>query len=143
MLKLIPPLLNGDLLEILRDMGHGDEITITDANYPTASSAKRLVRIDGADSTTVLEAILALMPLDEFVDSPAFVMSPGKGEKPPVLAAYQKVCDAGNGKKVKITALPRFDFYARAVQSYAMVATLERRLYGNIILKKGIIRPNE
>jgi L-fucose mutarotase len=143
MLKRIPPLLSGDLLKILQDMGHGDELTITDANYPAASNAKRLVRIDGADSTAALEAILTLMPLDDFVDAPAFVMSPGPGETPPVIAAYQKVCDTVVGKPVKIAALARFDFYTRAAQSYAHVATNERRLYGNIILKKGIVRPGE
>ena len=143
MLKRIPPVLSGDLLKILRDMGHADEITITDANYPAASNAKRLVRVDGADSTTVLEAILTLMTLDEFVDAPVFVMSPGPGESAPVIAAYQKVCDAAIGKPVKIAPLPRFDFYAHAAQSYAHVATNERRLFGNIILKKGILRPGE
>jgi len=144
MLKHIPPILNGDLLKILRDMGHGDELTISDANYPSASNHKRLVRIDGADTTTVLEAILTLMPLDEFVDSPVLVMSPGPGEAAPVAAAYQAVCDKViGGKPVKITPLPRFDFYPRAAQSYACIATAERRLYGDLIIKKGILRPGE
>jgi len=143
MLKRLPPALNGDLLKILRDMGHGDELTIVDANYPAASSAKRLVRLDGISATDALAAILAVLPLDDFVDAPAFVMSPGPGEAPPVLAAFQKVADAGHGKPVKIAALPRFDFYERARQSYAMVATAERRLYGNIGIKKGILRPDE
>jgi len=143
MLKKLPPVLNGDLLKVLRDMGHADELTIVDANYPAASNARRLVRLDGVDATDTLAAILEILPLDDFVDAPAFVMSPGPDEAPPVLAAFQTVLDAGNGKAVKVAALPRFDFYERARQSYALVATAERRLYGNIIIKKGIIRPNE
>ena len=143
MLKRIPPLLNGDLLKILRDMGHGDELTISDANYPSASTSKRLVRLDGVSGTDALAAILTIFPLDEFVDSPAFLMSPGAGEAPPALAAFQTVLDAGNDKPVKVTAVPRFDFYDRAKLSYACVATAERRLYADIIIKKGILRPGE
>ena len=143
MLKHIPPLLNGDLLKILRDMGHGDELTISDANYPSHSNHARVVHVDGADTTTVLEAILTLMPLDEFVDSPVLVMSPGPGEAAPVQAAYQAVCDKVAGRPIKISPLPRFDFYPRAAKSYACVATLERRLYGDLIIKKGVLKPGE
>ena len=143
MLKHIPPVLNGDLLKILRDMGHGDELTISDANYPSASTSKQLVRLDGISMTDALAAILEVFPLDAFVDSPVFLMSPGDDKPPPLLAAVQKVVDKGNGKKVKITATPRFDFYDRAREAFACVATAERRLYGCIIIKKGILRPNE
>ncbi len=146
MLKGIPPLLNGELLRILRDMGHGDELAIVDANYPATSASAvsgRLVRLDAASATDVLAAVLALFPLDEFVSSPAFVMSPGGGRKAPVLAAFQSVLDAAHGTRVKVTALERFKFYDRARQAYAFVATGERRLYGNVIVKKGIVRPGE
>jgi len=91
----------------------------------------------------VLEAILSLMPLDEFVDSPVWAMSPGPGEAAPMAAAYQEVCDKVAGKGIKITPLPRFDFYPRANKSYACVACLERRLYADLIIKKGIIRPGK
>ena len=142
MLKGLPPVLNGDLLKILRDMGHGDELAIVDANYPAAAHAKRLVRVD-VSATEILAAILTVMPLDDFVDAPAMVMSPGKKEAPPVLGAFRKVVDAAGGKKFKIAALPRFEFYDRANDAFAMVASYERRLYGNIIVKKGILRPDE
>lgn len=143
MLKRIPPMLNGDLLKILRDMGHGDELTISDANYPSASTSQRLVRLDGISMTDALAAILEIFPLDEFVDAPVFLMSPGPGKAPPLLAAVQKVVDKANGKKVKIAATPRFDFYDQARLSFACVATAERRLYGDVIIKKGILRPDE
>jgi L-fucose mutarotase len=143
MLKKIPPALNGDLLKILRDMGHGDELTISDANYPSASNHGRLVRLDGISMTEALEYILEIFPLDDFVDSPVFLMSPGPGEAPPLLGAVQPIVDKAHGKPVKVTPTPRFDFYKLAHQSYACVATAERRLYGDIVIKKGILRPGE
>jgi L-fucose mutarotase len=143
MLKKIPPVLNGDLLKILRDMGHGDELTISDANYPSMSTSKRLVRTDGISMTDALAAILEIFPLDDFVDSPVFLMSPGPDKAPPLLGPVQKIVDKAHGKKVKVTAVPRFDFYDQARESFACVATSERRLYGDIIIKKGILRPGE
>ncbi len=143
MLKKIPPMLNGDLLKILRDMGHGDELTISDANYPSASNHPRLVRLDGISMTDALAAILELFPLDDFVDSPVFLMSPGPGEVAPLLDVVQPIVDKAQGKKVKVTSTPRFDFYTLAHKSYACVATAERRLYGDIVIKKGILRPGE
>ncbi|HEY1721498.1 MAG TPA: RbsD/FucU domain-containing protein [Magnetospirillaceae bacterium] len=143
MLRGIPPVLNGDLLKILRDMGHADELVISDANYPSASTSQRLVRTDGISMTDALSAILEIFPLDDFVDSPVFLMSPGPGKVPPLLGPVQKIVDKAHGKKVKIAPVPRFDFYDQARQAYACVATNERRLYGDIIIKKGILRPGE
>lgn len=143
MLKKIPPALNGDLLKILRDMGHGDELTIADANYPAVSNSKRLVRLDGLSMTDVLSAVLEIFPLDDFVDSPVFLMSPGDDKPAPLLSAVQKIVNAAHATKCVVTPLPRFDFYDRARESFACIATAERRLYGNVILKKGILRPDE
>ncbi|MBQ5908920.1 MAG: hypothetical protein IIW85_01165, partial [Bacteroidaceae bacterium] len=36
-----------DLLKILMEMGHGDEIVISDGNFPATTFAQRLVRLDG------------------------------------------------------------------------------------------------
>lgn len=142
MLKLLDPLLSGPLLQILADMGHGDEIVIVDANYPAAANAKRLVRLDGITATAALKAVVSLLPLDDFVDAPAAVMTPASG-RPPVLDEFQALIDGAEGKPIQVTEMERFAFYERARGAYAMIATGERRLYGNIILVKGVIRPEE
>lgn len=144
MLRGIDPLLTPELLMILRAMGHGDEIAIVDANFPAVSSALRLVRLDGANATQALGAILSLMPLDSFVEDPTACMQVvGKPEQiPPAAADFQKIIDRLSGFPKKITMVERFAFYDRAKQCFAIVATGERRLYGNIILKKGVIGPD-
>ena len=142
MLKGISPMLGPELLATLRAMGHGDEICICDANFPSATNARRLHRIDSADAVQVAEAILSLMPLDTFVDSAAFVMQVvGKPkEAPPIYGLFQSAIDK-HEKGFKIARIERFKFYERAKTCFAIVATGERRLYGNLILTKGIIRP--
>jgi len=144
MLRGIDPLLTPKLLMVLRAMGHGDEIAIVDANFPAVSSTTRLVRLDGADATQALEAILSLMPLDSFVDNPASCMQVvGKPKQiPPAVADFQKVIERVAGFPNKIAMVERFAFYERAKKCFAIVATGERRLYGNIILKKGVIGPD-
>jgi len=144
MLKGIPHILSPDLLHALQAMGHGDEITIVDGNYPGISAGPRLIRADGHTGTALLEAILSLMPLDEFVPDPVVVMQVvgDAGAKPPVVAEYEKIVGK-HDPSVKVASLERFAFYRRANAGYAMVQTGEERLYGNIILKKGVIRPKQ
>lgn len=141
MLRGLDPLLTPDLLRILRAMGHGDEITIADANFPASSMAKRLVRLDGVDTTRSLQAILAVLPLDSFVEAPVNCMQVvGKpDEVPPAVADFQAAVDRLAGFPVTIARIERFAFYERAKSSFAIVATSERRLYGNVILTKGVI----
>jgi L-fucose mutarotase len=140
MLKTLDPLLNGALLQVLADMGHGSEIVIVDANYPAAADAKRLVRLDGITATAALKAVLSLLPLDDFIESPVAIMPPETG-RTPLLDEFQALVDGAEGKPIQVTEMDRFAFYERARGAYAMVATGERRLYGNIILVKGVIRP--
>jgi L-fucose mutarotase len=137
----IDPLLTPELLMILRAMGHGDEIAIVDANYPATSNAKRLVRLDGADASQALTAVLSVLPLDSFVKAPANGMQVvGKPrEIPPAIADFQKIVDSRAGFPVKIARIERFAFYERAKTCFAVVATSDRRLYANIILTKGVI----
>ena len=143
MLRNIDPLLTPDLLKILREMGHGDEIAIVDANYPAATDARRLVRLPGASATEALRAILTLLPLDTYVDHAAQVMAvvgaPDRTE--PIMTEFQVLIDEIAEEDVAIARLERFAFYDRVKTAFAVVATSERRLYGNIILKKGIIPP--
>ncbi len=142
MLKGIPPILGPDLLYVLRAMGHGDEIAIVDANYPGDSAGPELVRLDGVSATEVLDAVLTVMPLDSFVDDQAFGMEvvgdPNKREQ------THKEFDELISKHeptMKLSMLERFAFYERVHDAYAIVQTGERRLYGNVLLKKGIVRP--
>ena len=142
MLKNIPPILGPDLLGILRAMGHGDEIAIVDANYPADAAGPALVRLDGVSATDVLDAILTLMPLDDFVDEAAFCMQVvgDANKREPVMDAFETIVKK-HEPKIGLASLERFAFYERVSQGYAIVQTGERRLYGNILLKKGIIRP--
>ena len=143
MLKGIPHILSPDLLHALQAMGHGDEITIVDGNYPGQSAGPRLIRAAGHSGTDLLEAILSVMPLDDFVPDPVVVMQVvgDAGQRPPVVVEYEKIVSRFE-PAVKLTSLERFAFYKRANAGYAMVQTGEQRLYGNIILKKGVIRPD-
>ncbi len=144
MLYGIDPIIGPDLLHALRAMGHGDEIAIVDANYPALAKARRLVRLDGLDAVRVLEAVLSLLPLDTFVDCAAFRMAVVDDPKavPEVCKEFAKVVRK-RAPGHKVAALERFAFYERAEAAFATVATGERRLYGNIILKKGVITPDK
>jgi L-fucose mutarotase len=143
MLKSIDPLLNPDLLYILRAMGHGDEIAIVDANYPAQSAGPDVVRLDAVDATRALDAVLSVFPLDTFVDEACWRMEVvGEPDaEVPVFAEFRAVIEKREGPKFKLGRLERFAFYERASHCFAVVATGERRLYGNVILKKGVIPP--
>ena len=142
MLKGLNPLLGPDLLKVLRAMGHGDEIAIVDGNYPADTDAKRLVRMDGHSATNILNAILSVMPLDEMV--PDSVFRPAAKNDPalmqPVFEDFEKIVRKWEPTH-PITTLVGVDFYNRVKGCYAVVASSEARLYGNIILKKGVIHP--
>ena len=142
MLKGIDPLVCAPLLTVLAEMGHGDELAIVDSNFPAVSMGKRLVRIS-ASATSTLDAVLTLIPLDDFVDAPATVMEVvgAPDEIPETVREFQKSVDHAEGRKVKMDRINRFSFYDRTRSAFAVVATGETRLYGCILLKKGVIRP--
>jgi L-fucose mutarotase len=142
MLKNIPPIVGPDLLAILRAMGHGDEIAIVDANYPADGAGPVLVRLDGVNATDVLDAILTLMPLDDFVDEAAICMQVvgNASQREPVMDEFDAIITK-HEPGMKLASLERFAFYERVAKGYAIVQSGERRLYGNILLKKGVIRP--
>jgi len=144
MLKHLDPLLTPELLHVLRAMGHGDEIAIVDANYPAESAGPQVVRLDGVDATRALDAVLSVMPLDDFPPEACWRMEVvgAPKEEQPIFDEFRKVIAAREGAKFKLASLERFAFYERANASYAIIATGERRLYGNIILKKGVVRPD-
>lgn len=140
MLKNIPSIISPELLKILMEMGHGDELVISDGNFPAAAMAKRLVRLDGHGVPEVLSAILDLMPLDIYVDAPIALMEVVKGDSyvPSIWETYKEIIKEKEGHK-KIENIERFAFYDRAKEAFAVVATGETSLYANIILKKGVV----
>ncbi len=139
MLKGIPALVSPELLKILCEMGHGDEIVIGDGNFPAASCAQRLIRCDGLGVPEILDAVLQLFPLDTYVDSPVALMATTKNDPTPeIWATYEEIVEKNNGK-TQFSQVERFEFYERTKKAYAVVATSEKALYANIILKKGVI----
>lgn len=141
MLKGINPMISPELLKILCEMGHGDEIVIADANFPAVTCAKRLVRADGHSGTDMLEAILALFPLDKGAEKNSFLMAvPEKNvPNPPIWKEYEDIMKKYEEDNVKTEELERFAFYERAKNAFAVVQTGEKALYANIILKKGTL----
>ncbi len=141
MLKGISPLISPELLKVLCEMGHGDEIVFGDANFPAASMAKDAIciRADGIRLTELLPAVLDLFPLDQFDDDNFVLMSTvGDDEAPSVWGLYEEQMKA-HEPDAHFTFMERFDFYDRSKKAYAIVQTGEKEKYTNIILKKGVI----
>ena len=141
MLRDIDPILSPDLLYALRAMGHGDEIVLADANFPGESLGPTCIRADGSTASEVLQAVLSVMPLDIYVPDPALTMQVvGDPDAiPEAVADFQNIIEKTADNPAQIQTLERFAFYERAATAFAIVQTGERRLYGNIILKKGVI----
>lgn len=141
MLKGISPLLSPQLLKVLSEMGHGDELVLADANFPSESCGQRVVRADGLAMPGLLDGILSLFPLDQY-DADHFVLmqvTPGDPYVPEIWATYEELLHKHEpGSRMGQTE--RFAFYERAKRAYAVVATGEKALYANIILKKGVVK---
>ncbi len=144
MLKGIHPLLGPDLLYALKSMGHGDDIVIADANFPSSTMGPDVIRADGVSATAMAEAILTHMPLDTFVPQAAWRMEVvGDPEAvPEVCAEFQEIVSRRAGD-FTIVPVERFAFYEMARKAAYIVAATEFRLYGNLILKKGVVYPHE
>lgn len=141
MLRNIPPILSPDLLWTLRAMGHGDDLVIADANFPATALVARCHRLDGLTATDVLQAVLNVLPVDNFVHDPAVVMEvvDDPDAVPSIVAEFQRITNATADNPAELNRLERFAFYERAKSAFAIIQTGETRLYGNIILKKGVI----
>lgn len=142
MLRGIDPVLGPDLLATLRAMGHGDEIALVDGNYPGLEHARRLVRADGHGVARMLDAILSLMPVDDFVDQAIF-RATVRGDLSLVDPVHRQMIDICRkwAPERDVVPLPPDAFYARVRAAHAIVQTSEAALYGNIILRKGVIFP--
>lgn len=142
MLIGLDPLLSADLLHALAAMGHGERIVLVDANYP-ATRGRRLISLPGVGVVRALEAVLSVLPCDTFVDDPAAIMQVvgDAGAVPPVVREMNAAL-AARGWPAAV-GMERHVFYAAAEAAYAIVQTGERRFYGNVLLTKGVIGPEE
>ena len=142
MLKGIDPLLSPELLATLRAMGHGDEIALVDGNYPGLEHGRRLIRLDGHGVIPVLNAVLSVLPIDDFVPQAIFraTVRQDRDAVDPVHAEMIEYC-ARHVPEIKVVPLLPAEFYERVQQAHALIQTSEPRLYGNIILRKGVIYP--
>ncbi|NP_001069746.1 fucose mutarotase [Bos taurus] len=148
-LKGVPALLSPELLFALARMGHGDEIVLADVNFPSSSICRggpEEIRADGLGIPQLLEAVLQLLPLDTYVQSPAMVMELVPSDRKsglltPVWTSYQSILSRA-GYEFSL-GMGRFAFYERAKKAFAVVATGETALYGNLILKKGVLAPKD
>lgn len=141
MLKGISPVISPELLKILCEMGHGDELVLADANFPSESMGQRVVRADGIPTSVLLEAILPLFPLDSY-DPDHFVLMdvvPGDTVVPVIWEEYKKILSRYEPQS-KVGTMERFAYYERAKKAYCVVATGETAQYANIILKKGVVK---
>ncbi|MBB3934918.1 RbsD/FucU family protein [Aureimonas phyllosphaerae] len=146
MLKNIPSIITAELLTILAEMGHGDDLVLVDRNYPAESTAAETVtgtcvQLSGIGTTEAARAILSLLPLDSYVDAPVRLMAVvgDPDAVPEVHSEMQKVVNAAEGKAITIERVERFAFYEAAKSAYAVVRTSEARPHGCFIFKKGVI----
>ena len=148
MLKNIPPILSPELLKVLCEMGHSDRICIGDGNFPGAAMAKAegaiFLRADGHGIPEILDAILQVMPLDAYVETPAMLMEKMECDKDleiPVWEEYKKVIAKYDDRGASaVGAYERFAFYEEAKKCYCILQTGETAIYANIILQKGVIK---
>ena len=144
MLKKVKPVISPELMKVLMEMGHGDEICIADGNFPSVSMGRRVVRLDGHGAEEVLQAILEFFPLDTFVPQPVVLMKTVSETEPqPVIwESYRRIIEESEEAPAfsGFEQMERFAFYERSKTCFAVVATGEGALYANIILKKGVVR---
>lgn len=141
MLKGISELISPELLKVLAEMGHTEEIVIADANFPAHAYGKKVIRADGLAIPALLEAILKLFPLDTYADKNVVLMSVVKGDNyvPVIWSDYERILKSAEGENVKITEIDKWEFYDRTKNATAVLITGEKSLYANILLKKGVI----
>lgn len=136
LLKGVSPVVSPELLKTLAEMGHGDEIVFADAHFPVQSIGVRVIRADGLKCDEMLRGVIPLMELDAYA-TPVVMMAPVPGDKldPDVEKRYRAALRYDG----KIDRIERFAFYERARKACAIVLTGETAIYGNVIVKKGIV----
>ncbi len=141
MLRNIPNNIPADLLKIIMEMGHGDEICIGDANYPAFAHPDRVVDCSGQNIPELLDSILSLFPLDPYVENPTTFMAvlPNDPFVPTIWDTYREIGKKYEKDGLREVTINKFDFYEQSKKAYAVVKTTEKELYANIILKKGVL----
>lgn len=141
MLKGVPKIISPDFMKVLMEMGHGDELVIADGNFPAVTFGQRVVQCAGHGVPEVLEAVLKFFPLDIYVEKATTLMSVVDGDdvKPTIWEKYREVINESGERFDDFEFVERFAFYERAKNAFAVVATSEKALYANIILKKGVV----
>ncbi len=141
MLKNIPPIISPELMKVLMEMGHGDELVIADGNFPSESIGKHVIRCDGHGVPPLLDAVLKFFPLDTYAEQAVFLMEVVAGDtvKPVIWDDYRHLIKKYDSNFTDFGFIERFAFYERARGAFAVAATSESALYANIILKKGVI----
>ena len=141
MLKEIPAIISPELMKVMMEMGHGDELVIADGNFPAASLAQRLLRADGHGVSELLAAIMRFFPLDMLVERPVALMAVvGRGAtQPQIWGEYRTIIQRTEPNFADWELLDRAAFYQRATQAYAVLATSEKAIYANLILKKVVV----
>ncbi len=142
MLKNIPGLMPPELMKILLEMGHGDELLLCDGNYPKFGCPERCVRMDGHGISEILDMLLKFFPLDTYVEHPAILMAvlPGDPYKPEIWDDYRAIGKRYEADGLREQAVEKPEFYERGRRCYACVATSEKALYANLIIKKGVVK---
>ncbi len=147
MLKNIPPIISPELLAVLSEMGHGDTIILGDGNFPGASIAKasgaKLVRADGHGVPALLDAILQLIPLDSYVETPVMLMQVAEADKGldvPIWEEYKAIIARRGESESRIGFYERFEYYEQAKKAYCILQTGEATIYANVLLKKGVVK---
>lgn len=145
MLKGISPVISPELLKALAEMGHGDELVIADGNFPCHSVGKNsvVIRADGHGVPEILDAVLKLIPLDTYTEKPVALMEVVKGDTcstPEIWKIYEELLAKHEPSHHDIEYTERFAFYERAKNAYLIIATGEKAIYANILLKKGVVK---
>ena len=142
MLKGIPSILTPELLKVLMEMGHGDELVLADGNFPRFAHPERVIRCDGHGIPELLDAILRFLPLDPYVEHPTVLMAvlPDDPYQPEIWPKYCEIGKKYEQDGLREIAIDKFTFYEHAQKAYAVVTTSEAALYANVILKKGVVK---
>jgi L-fucose mutarotase len=142
MLKGIPAILPPELLKVMMEMGHGDELVLADGNYPRFGHPDRVIRMDGHGIPAILDAIMQFFPLDGYVEHPTILMAvlPNDPYVPVIWDEYRKIIGKYETDGARDVAIDKYAFYERAAKAYAVITTSEAALYANVILKKGVVK---
>lgn len=148
MLRNVPQILSPELLKVISEMGHSDRIVLTDANFPAESMGRncKVIRCDGLKVPQVLDAILKVMRLDEAIDKPATLMEVAEGDDcdTPIWDVYKEIVSNYDKRGAEaFQEMERFTFYEAAKTAYAIVYCSEYKLYANLMLQKGVLKPED